>query len=140
MSRKRKGINAERELIHLFWENGWAAVRVAGSGSMPHPCADIIAGSNGRIIVIECKTSKKQGIYIPKENVRKLGEFSRILGKEAWVGVKFNRFGWFFIRPDEMKDSGENLFLSVEMAKKQALVFEQLIGSTILSKQLNTRN
>ena len=32
MSRKGKGINAERDLIHKFWGNSWAAVRVAGLG------------------------------------------------------------------------------------------------------------
>ena len=34
MSTKSKGTNAERELIHNLWANGYAAIRSAGSGSM----------------------------------------------------------------------------------------------------------
>ena len=30
---KSKGTRAERELLHLFWENEWACMRSAGSGS-----------------------------------------------------------------------------------------------------------
>lgn len=46
MSHKSKGINAEREIIHLFWSMpGWTACRVAGSGSMKYPSPDVIAGN-----------------------------------------------------------------------------------------------
>ena len=46
MSRKSKGINAERELIRLFEDtNKWSACRVAGSGSSRYPSPDIIAAS-----------------------------------------------------------------------------------------------
>ena len=34
VSKKSKGISAERELIHKFWGTGWAAVRVAGRGAI----------------------------------------------------------------------------------------------------------
>ena len=60
MSRKSKGINAERDLIHKFWNvEGWSAVRVAGSGSMKYPSADVLATNKLRRLAIECKTSKK---------------------------------------------------------------------------------
>ena len=59
MSRKSKGINAERELIHLFWKtNSWTAVRIAGSGSSKYPCPDILAANISRKIAIEAKSTK----------------------------------------------------------------------------------
>jgi Holliday junction resolvase - archaeal type len=42
--RKSKGSKAERDLIHLFWSKGFAAMRAAGSGSSQHPSPDILAG------------------------------------------------------------------------------------------------
>ena len=57
-NKKKKGTDAERDLIHIFWKNGWAAVRIAGSGSMKYPSPDILAGKNGTLYAIECKTTK----------------------------------------------------------------------------------
>ncbi|MBW2967284.1 Holliday junction resolvase, partial [Candidatus Woesearchaeota archaeon] len=37
MNRKAKGLSAERELIHMFWKNGWSALRVAASGAIKYP-------------------------------------------------------------------------------------------------------
>ena len=55
---KRKGTNAERDLIKLFWSVGWAAVRVAGSGSMQFPSPDLLVGNKIRRLAIEVKTTK----------------------------------------------------------------------------------
>ena len=52
---KAKGINAERELVHLFHKFGWSAVRIAGSGSSKYPCPDVLAGNGFRRIAIEAK-------------------------------------------------------------------------------------
>jgi len=62
MSQKSKGMNAERELIHLFWKSGWAPLRVAGSGVARTPCPDVIAGNGIRRLAIEAKSSKKNAI------------------------------------------------------------------------------
>ena len=79
MSRKSKGINAERDLIHKFWAtNGWAALRVAGSGSMRYPSADILATNKVRKLAIECKTVKNPWKYIEKEDINQLKEFSEL--------------------------------------------------------------
>ena len=56
MSRKSKGINAERELIHIFWKTkSWAACRVAGSGAIKYPAPDVLAGNGNILLAIECK-------------------------------------------------------------------------------------
>ena len=87
MSKKGKGINAERELIHAFWkEKNWTAIRVAGSGCSKYPAPDIVAGNLLRKLAIECKSSKTNIIYIPKEEIFKGTRFKwyRTI-KENWT-------------------------------------------------------
>lgn len=127
MSRKSKGINAERELIHLFWSKGWASCRIAGSGSMKYPSADILATNKLRKLAIECKTAKDNNKYIAKEDIEQLRQFSSIFGAEPWIAVKFNRFEWLFLSLDDLKDVGNNFLISKEIAKNKGLLFEELI-------------
>ena len=62
-SNKQKGSKAERELIKLFTENSWRAVRVAGSGVNDESPCDLIVGKMGkRGYTIEAKSSKKSSI------------------------------------------------------------------------------
>ena len=45
---KARGSAAERELVHLFWDAGWAAFRSPASGAMQHDLPDVIAGHGSR--------------------------------------------------------------------------------------------
>ena len=126
MSRKSKGINAERELVHSFWSKGFACVRVAGSGSSRYPSADLIVGNKNKKYVIECKVTKKDKQYFSKESIDIFQEFAKTFGAEPLVAVKFLRKGWFFIKIDDLKDSGKNLYISDESALKIGLSIDQL--------------
>lgn len=127
MSRKSKGINAERDLIHKFWSCGWAAVRIAGSGSMRYPSADVLATNKLRRLAIECKTSNDKNKYLTKEAVSQLKEFSDIFGAEPWIAVKFDRHDWLFVSIDDLKDSGNNFLVSLDIAEKKGLSFNELL-------------
>lgn len=128
MSRKSKGINAERDLIHRFWSNeSWSAVRIAGSGSMKYPSADILASNRLRKLAIECKTSKDDNKYVPKKEIEQLRVFSELFGAEPWLAVKFNRKEWLFLSLDDLKDTGKNYLISVDIAEKKGLLFEEVI-------------
>jgi len=127
MSRKGKGINAERELIHLLWRNGWSAIRVAGSGSSHFPSPDILAGNTQRILAIECKTTKSELQYLSKEKIEQLKLFGRTFGAEPVVGVKFKQHPWFFIPVDILKETNKNFVISVETAKQKGFEIEDLI-------------
>ena len=60
MSNKAKGSKAERELLDIFTQNSWRAVRVAGSGVNDNSPCDLIAAKLGKKAhAIECKSSKK---------------------------------------------------------------------------------
>lgn len=129
MSHKSKGINAERELIHLFWQTGdWAACRVAGSGSVRYPSADIIASNARRRLVIEVKVTKDQSKYFPQVEVDQFREFARIFGAEPWLAVKFKGFDWFFFTLDDLQMTKSNFVITSELAQLKGLSFDELLG------------
>ena len=128
MNRKSKGINAERELIHLFWSNNWAACRVAGSGSMVYDAPDIIASNNTRYLAIECKATRDKAKYIPKSEIESLERFAKGFGAEAWIGVRFNNQEWVFLMTSELKSAGKNIVITLEHAKNTGSSFSSLIG------------
>lgn len=127
MNRKAKGLSAERELIHKFWNNGWSALRVAASGAVKYPAPDVIAGNNIRKIAIECKVTKAVRQYLTKKEVAELQEFSRIFGAEPWIGVKFNNVAWYFLTLEDLEDSGKNYGISLQTAKRKGFMFEEMI-------------
>lgn len=127
MSRKSKGINAERDLIHKFWASKWAAIRVAGSGSSRYPSPDVLAGNNIRKLAIECKACKEKSRYFTKDEIEALKEFAKIFGAETWVGIKFDKIGWYFLTLEDLKETDNCYLASYEIAKRRGLIFEELI-------------
>src|SRR3989339_347319 len=120
MSRKSKGINAERDLIHKFWAtNEWGALRVAGSGSMKYPSADVLATNKLRRLAIECKTSGETNKYLTKEEINQLKTFAELFDAEPWIAVKFDRQNWFFLKIEHLESSGTNMVVSLEIAKNK---------------------
>jgi Holliday junction resolvase len=127
MSVKSKGINAERELIHMFWNNNWTAIRVAGSGSAKYPSPDIIAANITRKLAIEAKLTKEDKKYFTKQDIDQILEFSQKFGAEAWLAVKFPKQGWFFLPPSEIEQTKKGFVFSLEKAKLKGLAFNELI-------------
>ena len=121
---KRKGIRFERELIHALWNEGFAAVRCAGSGSMRHPSPDIVA-SNGKItIAIEAKVRDKLPLYIHGEEVEELVTFSNIFGAEPLIALKVKGEKWRFFTIDQLAETEkgykigkENFYLGKEFGE-----------------------
>lgn len=68
MNTKAKGSKGERFLLTKFWENGWACLRTAGSGSMSFPAPDLIAGNKIRRVAVECKVTKDESKYFKRGN------------------------------------------------------------------------
>jgi len=96
MGSKTKGTKAERELFHMLWEHFGPALRSAGSGSTPRPSPDLLASNGKKVLAIECKSSKKENIYLTKKEVDELNEFCNLFKAEPWIGVRFNNMEWFF--------------------------------------------
>jgi Holliday junction resolvase len=127
MNRKSKGSNAERELLHYFWNNGWACMRAAGSGSIQWPEPDLIAGKDQKRFAIECKTSGDEAKYIEKKQVLDLIEFSKIMNVEPLLAIKFNNKKWKFFRPEEMNQTEKSFMISKEEIELKGRTFEEII-------------
>lgn len=126
MSNKAKGSKAERELLDILTQNGWRAARVAGSGVNDNSPCDLIAAKLGKKgFVIEAKSSKKSNIYITKEQISDFVLFSQIIGLNPAIALRFNREGWYFISPSQLKDTGKYLAVSLETAKREGKRFGQ---------------
>lgn len=134
MSNKAKGSKAERELYDLFVKNNFRAVRVAGSGMMENTACDLIAGKTGENgkhkYAIEAKSSKAPVKYITKEQIENFVVFSEIFGLTPVVALRFNREGWLFVNPNQLRDSGKNWAITLEEAKNIGMRFGQFFGAS----------
>ena len=97
----QKGSRTERELLHMFIDAGWGGIRIAGSGKTEN-APDIIAGHPGKLLVIECKSSKKPAIYVNHEEVLNVIEYANKFGGEPWYAFRFNRLPWKFVPAHSM--------------------------------------
>mgnify|MGYP005840629425 CR=1 FL=1 len=129
MSKKSRGSNAERDLIHKFWASGWAAMRSAGSGSSQYPSPDVIASNNTRKLAIEAKLTTEEKKYFDAQEIKELQYFAEKFGAEAWVAVKFFRKEWVFIALEDLVSTGKHFVVTQEVADRRGLLFEELIGA-----------
>lgn len=128
MSKKSRGINAERELVHKFWSNGFIAMRAPGSGSIKYPCPDILVGNPLRKLAIECKTTRSDKQYISSGQIGDLDRFAKIFSAEPWVAVKFKGNEWLFISLEDLNQTKANNYgIKLEEARTKGLLFEELI-------------
>ena len=126
MSNKAKGSRVERELLAILTENGWRATRTAGSGVNDDSPCDLIAGKMGRKgYAIEVKSSKKNRIYITKEQIDDFMLFTNMIGLKPVIAVRFNYEGWLFVDPKHLEDSGKYWVVSLENAKDKGMKFGQ---------------
>lgn len=121
---KHKGSNAERELLKIFFTQGWKAARIAGSGVNDLSPCDLIAAKLGRKgYTIEVKSSKKPSIYITKEQISDFIIFSSLMGLTPVIALRFNREGWLFLDPKHLKDTGKFWAVSLQTAKEKGKRF-----------------
>ncbi len=125
MGNKEKGANAERELLKKFIAEGWMAIRVAGSGILPDPSCDLIAGKLRKKYCIEVKASKKPVKYLDPKQIEQFLIFSQIFGLKPRIALRFNKEGWYFIDPRHLDKTGKGLVISLEKAKKKGKRFGQ---------------
>lgn len=126
MANKKRGIAVERELLHMLWDADYACCRVAGSGSIPEPSCDLLAGNAKERYAIEVKSTKTQKKYIQKEQIKDFIEFADKFGLSPLIALKFSRKGWFFLKPEQFDKTNKALAMSLDKARKIGMSFEQL--------------
>ncbi len=128
-----KGIREERELVQQLWKRGFAAIRAPASGAatqMPRP--DIIAGSGERGVhlAIEVKTTHSDKLYIPRESVSQLIDFSKRFGCQPILAIKFKGRGapWLFIEPQSLTTTAAlNFKITLNETLQKGMDFKSLV-------------
>lgn len=124
---KKKGISAERDLVHKFWSAGWACVRVAGSGNSSFPSPDLLAGNHFLQVALECKTMNSKYKYFEDNEILQLLEFSKKFGAEPWLALKFTRKSWIFVKVEHLNRTNTKWTINQEIAHEKGLSFDQFI-------------
>ncbi|MEM4605876.1 MAG: Holliday junction resolvase Hjc [Candidatus Pacearchaeota archaeon] len=125
---KSKGSKAERELLKMFLDENFRAVRVAGSGVMEKADCDLLVGKIGKKYAIEVKSSSSSLKYISKIQIENFLIFSEIFDLTPVIAIRFNREGWFFLSPNELKIAGKNFVIGLEELKKNGKRFSQFFN------------
>jgi Holliday junction resolvase len=128
MAQYSKGANAERELVHTLFDAGFSVVRVAGSGKTSLPAPDIIALRKGRVIAFECKAWNAKNLAIPIEQMQEFRQWCNRAGAEAVIGWKVPHKGWFFLKPEQLHNSGKYFLISLKDAMQRGKSLQELIG------------
>lgn len=137
---KAKGTKGERELIKIFNDEGWCAIRSAGSGSQRYLSPDILAGNAIRRVAIECKVTKDHKKYFSHDEIEQLKRFAHTFGAEAWIGIRFPMEPWFFLMPEDLESTGNTVAVSIEMAKRRGLTVQELLQKEGETNQILNRN
>lgn len=100
---KVKGSNAERELLFLLFDMGFAVSRVAGSGSSTLPTPDIIAVKNKITVAIECKTKIGEYLNIKESQIEELKTWEKLSGFKSYVSWRLGKEAWYFLELKDLK-------------------------------------
>ncbi|MBI4181831.1 MAG: Holliday junction resolvase [Candidatus Aenigmarchaeota archaeon] len=89
-----KGARHERELMTFLQSQGFAVVRVAGSGH--NSPTDLLAVRKGVVLAVECKAHATRP-WIPQERVRELRQFCDLAGALGFLAWRAPREDWRFL-------------------------------------------
>ncbi len=104
---KKRGYDAERELVKMLREAGFDALRVPVSAPSNEPLPDVFAIREGAILAFEVKSQERYAYYKRKQ-VKKLHEFLEIHRiyptRLAVLAAKFKYKGWVFMVAEKPGD------------------------------------
>jgi len=129
-----KGAQEERELAKMLMEDGFATMRSPASGSKAsYPLPDLVAGSSyrGLYYAFQVKSTKRSRVYIPRESIDQLVEFSQRFGCQPIVALKFKRTRrpWIFLRPNQLKTTpSRNYKITLREGLQSGIDLKTLIG------------
>jgi len=105
---RSRGYRAERELVIMLWKLGFAVMRAPASGARikraDYP--DVVAIKKGKVAVFEVKSRRSiSTLYISKDQVRKLREFSSRAGGRAYIAIRVPHKGWKFVPVEKLVET-----------------------------------
>ena len=128
----KMGSVEERDLVNKLWDAGFAAMRApASGGATKRPLPDVLAGNGKIYLAIEVKSTRQDHIYIDNEKISNLQEFCNIFGATPYIGAKFIRKPWRFVKIEDLHITrSENYRVNTDLAFSKGLDFEEIIGGT----------
>ena len=124
----RKGANAERELIKILWNNGFATLRAAGSGVTPLPSPDLVALSSKKKLGFECKAWNSSYLNLSIEQFLTTKQWCNIAGADFFVAWKIPNKGWLFIKPENFSRRDKNFTISLKKAHSVSVPLTVILG------------
>jgi len=104
---KRRGYDAERDLVKKLRSLGFKAVRIPTSAPSSEPLPDVFATLNDGILAVEVKASRGDKVYFDSGQVKKLFDFLEIFNvyskKVAMLAGKFP-YKWVFKQVEKVDD------------------------------------
>jgi len=104
---RRRGYQAERDLVKKLRGLGFRSVRVPVSAPSKEPLPDVFATKGNCIIAFEVKAPNAERAYFPKDQIEKLFDFLSIFEsypvKIAVLAAKFP-YRWVFKQVDRADD------------------------------------
>lgn len=105
----RKGYDFERALRLKLESDGWRVVRSGGSRK-----PDLVAGKDGKVLIIECKVVSGDRVYIEKGEVENISEVAHAFGGEAVFAIKRKRKGIVIASVEKFRLAGKHYVLKLE--------------------------
>jgi Holliday junction resolvase len=106
-SMRKRGYDAEREIVAMLREAGFMAVRIPVSAPSNEPLPDVFAVKGDWIIAVEVKSHMSYA-YFKKKQVEKLYQFLEIHRlypmRTALLAAKFKRGGWSLLVAEKPRD------------------------------------
>lgn len=143
-SRRRAGIQQERDLALRLWKMGFAVVRGPASGARTKRILypDLVAIRAGKVYAFEVKTRvSRKPVYVEKHQVEKLLEFVKRAGGRAFIAVKIvGETEWKLVPIDVLKDSGGKSYRVDEESLSRSLsireIYSEAVGTAKLDRYL----
>ncbi len=127
---RSRGYRAERELVIKLWRLGFAVLRAPASGARikraDYP--DIVAIKEGRVAVMEVKSrTKLSTIYVREEQIRKLINFAKRAGGQAYIAIKIPYRQWKIVPLSKLKQTSSGTYKVEKEVIEKALGIEQIL-------------
>jgi len=123
---KRKGSRAENELMKILMNEGFCAIRAAGSGT-GSPCPDILAFRGIDQYGFECKAVENPNLQLRKEQIEDLIAWQEKTNITTYIAWRIRGGEWLFVRTDYLKKNKMAYSLSLVDARKYALSLNQIL-------------
>ncbi|PIN93441.1 hypothetical protein COU54_02880 [Candidatus Pacearchaeota archaeon CG10_big_fil_rev_8_21_14_0_10_31_24] len=108
----------------MFINNNFRVIRSVGSGALTNAECDLIVANKIKAYCIESKSTRKGGVYIPKDRMIKFLKFAEDTNFNPLIALRFIRENWTFVNSEQFNFEGNTYGITLKKAKQEGLCFE----------------